>query len=498
MIGHLGFPQSSFAPLHRRHIHAGGFSTTSIDLATSSSTPVTAAGITFESQVTLRGIESGPSRLTLNKAVSTCHLKYILPVVAPMPRFAHLSDIHIGAFRQPELRELVLTAFEAAVDICIRAKVDFIILAGDIFDSNIPDLSSVRRAAEKMKQAVDAGIRVYAIYGSHDFSPNYSSIVDVLQGAGLFTKVERMAHKEGRVLLSFVQDPSGPKLCGISGRKLSIDLDEYANLDNASLEAEPGFKVFVFHGAIEELRPSSLEQMEAVSYKALPSGFKYYAGGHLHYRGVHSFPAHPNIAYPGPLFATDYPELLQIARGGTRGFYIVDFGDDVDKVQFVPVTVCEIVEVYYSAEGKTSGEAASDLAKLATRSDLRDKVVLLTVEGQLSDGKTSDIDFNAVRRRLLASGPKVVLSNYSHFTSLAMARPEGPARPVWVTERELFAKEIGRVKSEVPKLRGDEGVTMALDLLKVLKTGRKENENKGEFEDRTTKAGFDVLGLEES
>ena len=181
-----------------------------------------------------------------------------------MPKFAHMSDIHIGAFRQPELRALVLDAFEKAIDRCIDEKVSIIILAGDIFDSNIPDLSSVRQAAEKMKQAIDSGIRFYAIYGSHDFSPNYSSIVDVLNGAGMFTKAEEMTSSEGRVRLSFVRDPSGAKVCGISGRKLSIDRDAYAVLDREKLEAEPGFKVFVFHGAIEELKPENLEKMEAM------------------------------------------------------------------------------------------------------------------------------------------------------------------------------------------------------------------------------------------
>ena len=91
-----------------------------------------------------------------------------------MPKFAHMSDIHIGAFRQPELRKLVLDAFAEAIDRCISEKVSFVILAGDIFDSNIPDLASVRRAAEKMREAIDSGIRFYANYGSHDFSPNYS------------------------------------------------------------------------------------------------------------------------------------------------------------------------------------------------------------------------------------------------------------------------------------------------------------------------------------
>ena len=413
-----------------------------------------------------------------------------------MPKFAHMSDIHIGAFRQPELKSLVLDAFEAAIDRCIVDKVSFIILAGDIFDSNIPDLTSVRRAAAKMRQAIDSGIRLYAIYGSHDFSPNYSSIVDVLEGAGLFTKAEEMTASEGRVGLSFIRDASGAKICGISGRKLSIDRDEYALLNKGPLESESGFKIFVFHGAITELRPPSLEQMEAMAVSSLPGGFDYYAGGHIHGHMLKSLHSRSNIAFPGPLFATDYSELLQMAKGETRGFYMVDFNDHVSKVEFVPIRVCDVVEVHYSAQGKSSSRVSEELTDLASRSNVGGKVALLTVEGELSDGKTSDIDFAAVRRQLMASAPLIVLSNYSRLTSMEQARQAGPPKPIHVTERELFEKEISRVNSEEAKLRGDKGVSLAVALLKTLKEGKKVNETKGEFETRTSKSGFSVLGLE--
>ena len=414
-----------------------------------------------------------------------------------MPKFAHMSDIHIGAFRQPELKGLLLNAFDEAVDRCIKERVSFVILAGDIFDSNIPDLSAVRRAAEKMKEASDAGIRFYAIYGSHDFSPNYSSIVDVLDGAGLFTKIEAKSAVAGRTVLSFIQDESGPKICGISGRKLSLDKEEYAALDRERLEAEPGFKIFVFHGALDELKPSSLDMMESMPVAHLPAGFQYYAGGHVHSRTTADLPGHANIAYPGPLFATDFEELLQLARGKERGFYIVDFGSErVEKVTFVPVRVCEPVELHYSAQGKSSTQAANELAQLASNANVSGKVVLLTVEGELAEGKTSDIDFNMIRRRLFASNPTSVLSSYSRLVSREM--PKGlPQKPARATEREIFESRISSVNVDEPRLRGEQGVSLAVSLLGSLKEGRKENENKGEFEERVSKSGLAVLGLEE-
>lgn len=413
-----------------------------------------------------------------------------------MPKFAHMSDIHIGAFRQPELRRLLLEAFEKAIDRCVSERVSFVILAGDIFDSNIPDLASVRRAAEKMKQAIDSGIRFYAIYGSHDFSPNYSSIVDVLNGAGMFTKAEELSTSGGGTALAFVQDPSGAKICGISGRKLSIDRDAYATLDKSGLEAETGFKIFVFHGAIEELKPPTLERMEAMPVAHLPSGFNYYAGGHVHSHTLRSLPGYRNVAYPGPLFATDYTELLQLARGESRGFYLVEFDDDISSVDFIPIKVCDVVELHYSADGRSSNQVSKELMEMASGARVPEKVVLLTVEGELAEGKTSDVDFFAIRKQLNSSGPLVVLSNYSRLTSREQTRFQ-PPKPIQVTERELFEREISQLKSEEASLRGQKGVALAVELLRALKDGKKENENKGDYEDRTVRMGFGVLGLKE-
>ena len=165
-------------------------------------------------------------------------------------------------------------------------------------------------------------------------------------------------------------------------------------------------------------------------------------------------------------------------------------------MEFVPIRVCDVVEVYYSAQGKSSSQVAEELIRLASETDVGGKVALLTVEGELSEGKTSDIDFAAVRKRLSASAPMVVLSNFSRLTSKEQVKQAGLPKPVHVTERELFEKEISHVKSEEAKLRGEKGVSLAIDLLGTLKEGKKENETKGAFEERTYRAGFAVLGLE--
>jgi exonuclease SbcD len=141
-----------------------------------------------------------------------------------MYRFAHLADIHIGAFRQPVLQNLIIDAFNKAMDICLERQVDFIIISGDLFDSNIPDMSLLNSAVKKMGEVRDKGIPFYVIYGSHDFSPTQTSIIDILQSANLFTKVTEGKMEEGKLKLEFTTDErTKAKLCGISGRRRGIE-----------------------------------------------------------------------------------------------------------------------------------------------------------------------------------------------------------------------------------------------------------------------------------
>ena len=417
-----------------------------------------------------------------------------------MPKFAHLSDIHIGAFRQPELRELLLTAFDMAIDKCIDEKVDFVVIAGDAFDSNIPDLSSVKRAVAKMHEAKEQGIAFYVVYGSHDSSPNYSSIVDVLDSAGLLTKIEKVTKREdGKLDLAFTVDPSGAKLCGISGKKLGLDRLDYELLDKEKLEKEDGFKIFVFHGALEEYKPHELSMMEAMSVSQLPEGFAYYAGGHIHQRSVNSLKGRRNIAYPGPLFGTDFKDLESIAKGNDAGFYIVDFDSEVRRVRFIEVTPCRITELEFSAQGKSAFQAYGSLQDMVKRAKVEGQVVLLKVQGELSQGRTSDIDFGAIRKQVLAQRPISLLLSSSQLTSREQTTVEGtkPISPS-LTEKETFEQRISAVKSPEPRLRGERGVQLSLSLLKALKDERRENELKPDYQSRIEKAGVDILELEKS
>ena len=91
-----------------------------------------------------------------------------------MLRLLHTADVHLGARhadlgdRAASQRERQFAAFVATVDLALAEKVDLVLIAGDLFDSNTQPRRSVERAAAQLKRLVEARIRVVIAPGTHD------------------------------------------------------------------------------------------------------------------------------------------------------------------------------------------------------------------------------------------------------------------------------------------------------------------------------------------
>jgi exonuclease SbcD len=425
-------------------------------------------------------------------------------------RFAHLSDVHVGAWREANLAKVSMEAFRWMLDRCVKEEVDFIVISGDLFDSNIPDLGAVREAAEAMRRVKERGVRIYVTYGSHDYSVSATSIIDVLDGAGLFTKVVKLeSPPEGdSVRLGFIVDvPTGAKLAGLYGRKNGLESEYYALLDRAPLEREKGFKVFVFHSAIDELRPPDYMFGQSIPLSLFPKGFDYYAGGHVHSTILKEVPRYGYIAFPGPLFGHGFGDLEEIAKGTKRGFFLVDFTDRVEKVSFVQVPLPEVVFEPLEAEGKSATHVTKALEKLAGGLVCKDKIVLLKVSGRLSSGRTSEVPFDEVRKAIEKKGAIMVRINRAGLTSAEMS----PGRLGGKTKEEIEESMLKEALSSysvdaavepdvrtrvASRLAGNAGLRTAKKLMNSLEQEAKDNERKEDFRVRMIKEAKEALGLE--
>ena len=431
-----------------------------------------------------------------------------------MYKFAHLSDCHLGAQKYPELKELEIEAFKKCMNICMAEEVDFIIIAGDLFHSNLPDMGVVKEAVKKLSQVKEKNIPIYVNYGSHDFSPNQTSIIDVITESGLMTKLFQAKiykDKSGneQLKLKFTTDPkTKAKLTGISGRKMGIDNSYYDILDRKSLEEEDGFKIFVFHTAVKNILPEFLIKMEGIDIKQFPRYFNYYAGGHIHKRVCEdTITDYGIITYSGPLFA-GYPRDLEIsAKGEKRGFFIIEF-DEENKdaehcrdIRFIELDLAKYLYLHFDADHKNSNqlynEIKADLERKTIEDKINDRIIILKVKGELSGGKTSDINFQEIRKYLKKEGALHVSINHHGLVSREFTEIRVKGETIEEIEENLLAENITNIEVPLKELTTKEGTELAGRLLKIIRQNPKPNEKKAEYNNRILNEALGILDLDE-
>ena len=93
-------------------------------------------------------------------------------------KFIHCADVHLdtplqGLAQYPgapvgEIRNATRRAFERVLSFAISERVDFLIIAGDLYDTGLKSFESALFFNKQMVRLKDAGIDVYLIYGNHD------------------------------------------------------------------------------------------------------------------------------------------------------------------------------------------------------------------------------------------------------------------------------------------------------------------------------------------
>jgi len=333
-------------------------------------------------------------------------------------KFAHLADVHIGSWRDPKLKEMSTLAFIKAIDLSIEENVDFILIAGDLFNTALPSIDQIKIVIRKLKEVKEKGISVYFIAGSHDFSPSGKTMLDIIEEADLginVTKGEIVENEvgESKLKLIFTIDKkTGAKITGMIGKRGMLERKYYEDLDRVFLESEPGFKIFMFHTALDELKPEDLSDMPSTPVSFLPRGFDYYAGGHVHIVKQKNLEEHgyKNLVYPGPIFPANFAELEKL---GVGGFFIYEN----EKITRKEITIKDSISFNISLDNKTVEEAQTIIEESLVGKNVFDKIILLRIHGSLKSGRSSDIDFNSMFEKLYDKGAYFVMKNSSKLIS---------------------------------------------------------------------------------
>src|SRR3989344_2388002 len=293
-------------------------------------------------------------------------------------KFAHMADCHIGSWRDPKLKDISTTAFLRAVEVCIEKNVDFILIAGDLFNTSFPRLDNLKSVVGKLKRLKDLDIPVYIVPGSHDYSPSGKTILEVLEEAGLFVNVFKGKIENNKLKLNFTIDrKTGVKLAGMLGKRASLEKSYYENMLYEHLEKEGGYKIFLFHSGIDELKPKEMENIISQPLSLLPKNFDYYAGGHVHIVEDRRIEGYGRIAYPGPLFPNSFAELEKLEGGG---FYIYDNG----RLRWQPIQIYNVEKLLVDCSNKNPDEIKNEIFGHFKNKELINSIILLRLKGTLS------------------------------------------------------------------------------------------------------------------
>ncbi len=393
-------------------------------------------------------------------------------------KFAHIADAHLGGWREPALREANAQSFITCIDKIIEQRVDFLLIAGDLFNTSVPPIDALKLAVQKLNDLKRAGIPVYLIPGSHDASPSGKTMLDVLEEAGLFINVVKGEVIDGKLRLKFTVDPkTGAKLTGLLGKKGGLDKHYYADLDRTHLENETGFKIFMFHCALTECKPKELQDMDALSISLFPKGFDYYAGGHVHVIDRVSIGNYKNVIYPGPVFPNNFAEIEKLKQGT-----FVLYNDGI--ITHVPIALHPVIPIVIDANGRTTTEVEELLRQQPV--SVSNAIVTVRVSGTLSQGKPSDIQFQTLLQQTLDHGAYAILRNTSSLTSKEF-------EAITVDQNSVEDVEAALIREHSGKVFGEQEATLINTLMQALQTERNEGEKVSDFEKRITGDALQAL-----
>ncbi|MEK6912561.1 MAG: exonuclease SbcCD subunit D [Nanoarchaeota archaeon] len=313
-----------------------------------------------------------------------------------MVKFAHIADVHLGGWKQQPLQELNLLSFKKAIETCIKEKVEFVLIAGDLFDSAFPPIDILKEAFGEFRKLKESGIPCFLIAGSHDYSVSGKTFLDVLEKAGFCKNVESHEERDGKLILN----PTiykGVAIYGYPGKTSGLELND---LRRAEFNETPGlFKIFMLHTTIDKAKGDL--PIDSLDTSKVPYA-DYYACGHLHIEFQYE-----NFVYPGPVFPNNFQELEDLEYG--RFLIINTDADPGMQMKKIVLKIKDVVSL--DIEVKNALTATEKIISELEKKELNDKVVLLRIRGVLETGKNSDIKFLQIEEAVKKKNAYFLLRN---------------------------------------------------------------------------------------
>lgn len=409
--------------------------------------------------------------------------------------FIHAADLHLGApFKglracssswADVLLNAIPEAFRRIVDAAIERHVDFVVIAGDIFDDSRPSYADFSLFITGLKRLEEANIPVYFVTGNHDPFTSWDNG---------FSALPSNAHLLGAGKPTFAcYEREGKPLALIGGRgyysqswPAGVDISEAVSRETA--ESELGvtapFMVGVLHTGLD-IDPT---RSPVAPKTLLARNVDYWACGHVHQPRLIPEEEAPRIAFSG------CPQGRSVVETGQHGVYQITLCEGRPaQAEFLPMasvewcrleidaspyeTVAQVQEAIVSAQFAANSKACCQrmifrvvLTGAASLHVRLDGHVLEDVRQAVNDSYPFFF-IDAIQNRTTAVLDKTALMKQGLFPSVYLASLEeyraGSAEAVQGIEEEFCSCDLPLPRSlgaAMPALC-EEAESLVLDLL---------------------------------
>ncbi|MEW5821405.1 MAG: exonuclease SbcCD subunit D [Cyanobacteriota bacterium] len=272
-----------------------------------------------------------------------------------MVRFLHIADIHLGTnqYNSPDniRKKDFFYSFKDIIEkYALADKVDFVLIAGDLFDKSRIDPNTLNQALAVLKKLNDNNIPVFAIEGNHDSQISSDSVswmqflgehkyIHFLKSELSDNKISFNDYNENNLSYGCYKLNKNIRIIGVQwlGANTANAIPQIAKAIKA-LDDYP-FTILMLHAGIEgylagygTLSKSSLEPLKPyIDYLAL---------GHIHKHYIYD-----NWAYnPGSLETCSIPEYFDphgalIIEINNNTVTEVTLKTDYQKREFIRINV---------------------------------------------------------------------------------------------------------------------------------------------------------------
>lgn len=330
-------------------------------------------------------------------------------------RFLHAADIHLdsplhGLSRYDgvpidRVRSATRAAFDALVQFAIDEVVNFVIIAGDLFDGDWKDMATGLYFVRAMGRLDRASIPVFILAGNHDAA-------SILTKSLRFPTNVRMF--DSRKVDTFPLHDIGVVLHGQGFANAHVD----ANLARGYPDPVPNaFNIGVLHTSLGG-HPAHATYAPCTEAELTAKGYDYWALGH-----VHEF---TQLGTKVPIVFSGNLQGRTIRETGPKGAVLVEVRDGIPTPRHITLDVVRWMRVPVDCAGTSSLDEVLDRTRSmlsamhAAQADDRPMVVrvelsgVTTMAGGLLDRQTELRD----EVRALAAGisPELWLEKLSNWT----------------------------------------------------------------------------------